>query len=86
MTSESDIVERLSLSSDPEKRDAAIEIERLRAALGQCSKVAQSAVAAERAAIHELIESQRAEAHLYNADSALRAVAAAIRARGESQS
>ena len=81
MTSESDIVERLSLSSDPEKRDAAIEIERLRAALGQCSKVAQSAVAAERAAIHELIESQRAEAHLYNADSALRAVATAIKAR-----
>jgi hypothetical protein len=28
-----DIVERLSLSSDPEKREAADEIERLRAAL-----------------------------------------------------
>ena len=41
------------------------------------------AVRAERAAILELIEAQRADAHLYNADYALRTVAAAIRARGE---
>ena len=51
---------------------AADEIERLR-----------EAVRAERAAILELIEAQRADAHLYNADYALRTVAAAIRARGE---
>ena len=53
-------------------RCAYVEIERLR-----------EAVCAERAAILELIEAQRADAHLYNADYALKTVAAAIRARGE---
>ena len=80
----SDIVERLSLSSDPEKRDAAVEIERLRAALGQCSKVAQSAVAAERAAILELAESFARSWDQDDATSwheAAQSIAAAIKAR-----
>jgi hypothetical protein len=70
-----DIVKRLrnhasSFRGTEMYREAADEIERLR-----------KAVRAERAAILELIESERAEAHLYNADSALRAVATAIKAR-----
>jgi hypothetical protein len=44
------------------------EIERLRADLDKSAKLALSAVDAERAAILELIEAQRADAHLYNAD------------------
>ena len=49
---------------------AADEIERLR-----------EAVRAEREAILELIESARADAHLYDGDYVLRSVAAAIKAR-----
>jgi hypothetical protein len=82
----SDIVKRLSLSSDPEKRAAAIEIERLRAALGQCSKAAQSAVAAERTAILELVESFARSWDQDNVTSwheAAQRIAAAIKARGE---
>jgi hypothetical protein len=52
-------------------RKAADEIERLR-----------EPVRAERAAILELIESERANAHLYDGDYALRTVAAAVKARG----
>jgi hypothetical protein len=51
------------------------EIERLR------SEVAK-AVAGERAAILDLIESYQQDGHLYDADYVLRAVAAAIKARG----
>jgi hypothetical protein len=49
-------------------RKAANEIDDLRAALGQCSKLAYSAVRAERSAILELI---------------VRTIAGAVRARGE---
>ena len=80
---QSDIVERLSLSSDPEKLEAADDIERLRECVLHNLDDRHKAVAAERAAILELIEAQRADAHLYNADYALKTVAAAIRARGE---
>ena len=52
-------------------RCAYVEIERLR-----------EAVCAEREAILKLIESARADAHMYDADYALRTVAAAIKARG----
>jgi hypothetical protein len=61
------------------------EIEALRADLDECAKLALSAVHAERAAILELIEAQRANAHMYDGDYCLRAVVAAIRARGEPQ-
>jgi hypothetical protein len=53
-------------------RCAFVEIERLR-----------EAVRAEREAILALIEAQRANAHMYDGDYALRTVAAAIKARGE---
>jgi hypothetical protein len=53
-------------------RKAADEIESLYAALGQCSKLAYSAVRAERAAILELIEAQRADSNLYDGDYKLR--------------
>jgi hypothetical protein len=43
----------------------------------------REAVRAERAAILEIIESARADAHMYDGAFCLRAVAAAIRARGE---
>jgi hypothetical protein len=46
-------------------------------------KTVREAVAAERAAILELIESERANGHLYDGDYCLRAVAADIKARGE---
>ena len=45
----------------------------------------REAVRAERAAILEIIESARANGHLYDCDYCLRTVAAAIRARGEQQ-
>ena len=94
---QSDIAERLRVMADDlvlfkeidtgadDMREAADEIEALRADLDKCAKLALSAVHAERAAILELIEAQRADAHLYNADYALKTVAAAIRARGEQQ-
>jgi hypothetical protein len=44
-------------------------------------KILNDLVAGERAAILELIKSERANAHLYDDDYALRTVAAAIRAR-----
>jgi hypothetical protein len=72
----SDIVERLREESatrdDPLLTDAAGEIEKLRKAL-----------AAQRDAILELIESYRRDGHLYDADYVLQAIAAEIRARGE---
>jgi hypothetical protein len=94
---QSDIAERLRVMADDlvlfkeidtgadDMREAADEIEALRADLDKCAKLALSAVHAEREAILELIEAQRADAHLYNADYALETVAAAIRARGEQQ-
>jgi hypothetical protein len=84
-----DIVDRLRARNDIfgaptyAALEAADEIERLRADLDKSAKLALSAVHTERAAILELIEAQRADAHLYNADYALKTVAAAIRARGE---
>jgi hypothetical protein len=51
--------------------DAADEIDRLR-----------KAVAARREAILELIESKRADANMYDGDYCLRAVADAIKSRG----
>jgi hypothetical protein len=82
----SDIVEDLH-SADPECEPSAAkiimgraagEIERLRAALAE----QHDRVAAEREAILDLIESKRADAHMYDGDYCLRTVAAAIRARG----
>ena len=76
---------------------AAAEIERLRAkadlacaALEKQDRLLEearkSAVAAEREAILDLIESKRADyANVYFGDYCLRTVAAAIRARGEQQ-
>jgi hypothetical protein len=64
-------------------RKAADELEDLRAAMDQSAKLAYSAVRAEPAAILELIEAQRTDAHLYDGDYCLRTVAAAIKARGE---
>jgi predicted signal transduction protein with EAL and GGDEF domain len=79
-----DFADRLIVAHEIEKlRKAADELEDMRAVMDQSVKLALSAVHAERAAILELIEVQRADAHLYNADYALKTVAAAIRARGE---
>jgi hypothetical protein len=64
-------------------KEAADEIEAVRASLDKSAKLALSAVHAEREAILELIESYQRDGHLYDADYVLRAVAAAIRARGE---
>ena len=64
---------------------AADEIERLRKVALDFDAHIDRAVRAERAAILELIESARANGHLYDCDYCLRTVAAAIRARGEQQ-
>ena len=70
--------------------EAIAEIERLRAEnrtlrnLGvDVGATIEAAVATERAAILELIESACAKARLYDGNYALRTVTAAIRARGE---
>ena len=62
---------------------AADEIERLRKVALDFDAHIDRAVRAERAAILEIIESARADAHMYDGAFCLRAVAAAIRARGE---
>jgi hypothetical protein len=52
------------------------------ASIEEWRKILNDLVASERAAILELIESARADAHIYDGDYVLRTVAAAIRARG----
>jgi hypothetical protein len=65
-------------------RKAADELEDMRAIMDRSVKLAYSAVRAEREAILELIESERADyANMYLGDYALQTIAAAIRARGE---
>jgi hypothetical protein len=92
---QSDIAERLRVMADDlvlfkeidigadDMREAADEIEALRAELDKCAKLALSAVHAERAAILKIIADARADGHLCDADYVLQNVADAIRARGE---
>jgi hypothetical protein len=87
-----DIVKRLRQCDENFElvQEAADEIERLRAENDKCARLIagsvldrQKAVAAEREAILELIESERADyANMYLGDYALQTIAAAIRARG----
>jgi hypothetical protein len=76
-------------------RKAADELEHLRAALGQCSKLALSAVHAERAAVLEMIEQSEKRAYAARQGTktsmanyydgcvdSLSLLAAAIKARG----
>jgi hypothetical protein len=83
MTGESDIIlelhtlaRRIETKATLQEQDA----DKLRKAADEI-EVLRRAVTAEREEIIELIHSHRANAHLYDADSALRRVAGALTAR-----
>ena len=98
---QSDIAERLRVMADDlvlfkeidtgadDMREAADEIERLRAELDQAVKLAYAAVRAERAAIVAFIDRHKKQRVLADSiwdegyEAALDSIAAAIKARGE---
>jgi hypothetical protein len=83
MTSESNIILELRALAHLIEMKATLkeqDAEKLRRAADEI-EVLRRAVTAEREEILELIQSHRADAHLYDGDSALRRAAGAIQAR-----
>ena len=83
MTSESNIILQLRALAHLIEMKATLkeqDAEKLRRAADEI-EVLRRAVTAEREEILELIQSHRADAHLYDGDSALRRAAGAIQAR-----